>query len=148
MSEEGCCCLCPSFVGVIILGCLQTLFFIGCIALFFIEAPLDYESITLISVISALFIVPYLWVWLNQENICARLTLFWSGVISSLLGFCFFTFILMLVLMGFQITVLNEGGTYDEDNETLHVAKVVVGYILYIIGAAFGLLCLWNFYTE
>ena len=101
--DKGCCCLCPAYVGVIILGVLQFLSLVDGLYKAFTmgeETKSEYMSN---AIWYGIGLLPFLAVWIWKESVCARLTLF----IYYLIGFCGAVLVFILFMAGVNIAIID-----------------------------------------
>ena len=87
-TDKGCCYSCPAITGVKILGSCHLLFILVMFILYATNTTVLDEiedKNGVITVISIITFIPYMWVWRDGDSKCARLMLYTSGIFSAIL---------------------------------------------------------------
>ena len=150
MKDRGCCCLCPSRVGVFLIFTLQILVIAALTAVYFVEDK-DYVSwpdeekhyFLVAAGISIVLLFPYVWVCLRKSSTRARIALLVTNVINWvvwLLAYRAFSFLLIMRL---------QGSLYHHDvDPKVNVYFYIPGFIFGCICALFTWNGLYNFYDQ
>ena len=138
MSDKGCCCLCPAYIGVIICGVFQSLYLlimiINLIGAFQQDNYYPKRNFVVLSIATGLFLVPYIIVLLDKQNALKRLILFWSGCIGFLLNGGALLYMIVSVLFSSSL----------KTGEYVFLVGVAVAYVTL---SGFAVNSLWNFYN-
>ena len=156
--NKGCCCLCPSFVGVSIMFLIQTLVLVGFFALAFLEGVSDWPGdqkkvqkiFFLVGTISAMFIVPYFWVFFNKKSKCARLVLFIANILTWVAWLCAYRVLSFLLILHLDRLIDSKDKDvleYDM-NPNVNIAIDISGFAFLFTCMSFSVNCFYNFWWR
>ena len=133
-TTRGCCCLLRSWVGMALMGLV-----IGSLFFYSIYLLLEHGAeATGMVLITGGFFFPFVWVYMDKENVRARLVLLWVTVIGWVILLGSYTF------LGWLIIGLTHDGEGKDEMETYYYGGLAVLAI-----AAIGFIdCARNFYHE
>ena len=138
--------LCSAYVGVIILGCIQALTLLTSLILWATAESDEHKRVfSAFSAFTSFFLMPFIWVWWDPDNVRARLALFW---------FDFTNWVLWLVACHMLLTdiwgfgVVLPANSVANKLRSLHLGWIALGYFVYFEAMRFLLAPIWSFYIE
>ena len=133
---------CPTYVQVTLLAFLQALSLFTCVAMWIKSTNEEQRSAFIgCSTFTSCFLQPFVHVFMEPDNLRARLNLFFCDCVNWVLWFVV-CHLIVLDLKGMGALLP------DASIKVMIIDYMLIAYVIYFTSAALLLLPIWNFYVE
>ena len=133
---------CPTYVQVTLLACMQAATLLVCLGMWINCKDEEKRSVFIgCSTFTSCFLQPFIHVYMEPDNMRARLNLFVCDCVNWVLWFAV-CHMIVLDIKGFGAVLP------DESIKDMIIDYMLVAYIVYVVSAYLLLNPIWNFYVE